>query len=195
MNQELAEKYILHALETQLPATLYYHSVHHTLDVTQAAMQLATAEGITEEEPRKLLRTAALFHDAGFLRTFDEHEAAGCELVHDVLPGFEYSPAQIETICAMITATKLPQAPHSHLAEILCDADLDYLGRPDFEPIANTLFLEFQARQIVAADENAWNRLQEQFLVAHHYWTTTAITNREASKQARLAAIRAKLAS
>lgn len=195
MNLALAEKYILHELETQLPAILYYHSIHHTLDVTQAAMQLATAEGITDEEPRKLLRTAALFHDAGFLRTLNEHETASCELVHDVLPGFNYSPPQIEVICAMIMATRLPQAPESHLAEILCDADLDYLGRPDFEPIAHTLFLEFQARQIIAADENAWNRLQEQFLVAHHYWTATALACREAGKQAHLAAIQAKLAS
>ncbi|WP_022824205.1 HD domain-containing protein [Hymenobacter norwichensis] len=195
MNQELAEKYILHELKTQLPATLYYHSVHHTLDVTHAAMQLATAEGVINEEPRKLLRTAALFHDAGFLRTLNEHEAASCELVHDVLPGFGYSPAQIEAISAMIMATKLPQAPQSHLAEILCDADLDYLGRPDFEPIAHTLFLEFQARQLIAADDNAWNRLQEQFLVAHRYWTKTAIAQREAGKQARLADIRVKLAS
>ena len=195
MNLALAENYILHELETQLPASLYYHSIHHTLDVTQAAMQLATAEGVTEEEPRQLLRTAALFHDAGFLRTLNEHEAAGCELVRDVLPGFDYSTPQIEAICAMIMATRLPQAPESQLAEILCDADLDYLGRPDFEPIAHTLFMEFQARQIIAADEDAWNRLQEQFLVAHHYWTATALANREAGKQARLADIRAKLAS
>ena len=195
MDLELAEKYILHELQVRLPAMLYYHSVHHTLDVTQAAMQLATAEGVTEEEPRKLLRTAALFHDAGFLRTLNEHEAAGCELVHDVLPGFNYTPPQIEDICAMIMATRLPQAPQSHLAKILCDADLDYLGRPDFEPIAHTLFLEFEARQIVPADEDAWNRLQEQFLVAHHYWTATALATREAGKQTQLAAIRQKLAA
>jgi uncharacterized protein len=195
MDLELAEKYILHELQTQLPATLYYHSVHHTLDVTQAAMQLATAEGVTDEETRKLLRTAALYHDSGFLRTLNDHEAAGCALVRDVLPGFNYTPAQIEAICAMIMATQLPQAPQSHLAEILCDADLDYLGRPDFEPIAHTLFLEFQAREIIAADEDAWNRLQEQFLVAHHYWTATAKGCREAAKQARLAEIQVKLAS
>lgn len=194
MDLEQAEKYILHELQTQLPATLYYHSVHHTLDVTQAAMHLATAEGVTDKESCQLLRTAALFHDAGFLRTLNEHEAAGCALVQDVLPGFNYSPAQIEAISAMIMATKLPQAPQSHLAEILCDADLDYLGRPDFEPIAHTLFLEFQARQLIAADENAWNRLQEQFLVAHRYWTKTAIASREAGKQAQLTAIQAKLA-
>lgn len=195
MNVELAEEYIVEALRTQLPAILYYHGVHHTLDVTQAAMQLAAAEGITNETELQLLRTAALYHDTGFLRTFNGHEAEGCALVREVLPRFRYTPAQIDLICEMIMATCLPQDPHSHLAEILCDADLDYLGRPDFEPIARTLFLEFQARQIVTADEDAWNRSQVQFLVQHHYWTATAVAWREAAKQARLAEIRLKLAS
>lgn len=195
MNLALAEKYILQELHTRLPATLYYHSVHHTLDVTQAAMQLATAEGVTDEKARQLLRTAALYHDTGFLRTFDEHEAAGCALVREVLPGFDYTTAEVEAICAMIMATSLPQAPTSHMAEILCDADLDYLGRPDFEPIAHTLFLEFRARQLITDDAQAWNRTQEKFLTAHHYWTATALAQREAGKQAQLAGIRAKLAS
>ncbi|HEX8429133.1 HD domain-containing protein [Hymenobacter sp.] len=195
MNVALAEEYVLLQLRTQLPAILYYHGVHHTLDVTQAAMQLATAEGITDETERQLLRTAALYHDTGFLRTYTGHEAEGCALVREVLPTFDYQPTQIETICAMIMATRLPQDPHSHLAEILCDADLDYLGRPDFEPIAHTLFLEFQARQLVTADEEAWNRSQEQFLAQHHYWTTTATAWREAPKQARLAEIREKLST
>jgi HD superfamily phosphodiesterase len=193
MNLELAEKYIVEKLRTQLPALLHYHSVHHTLDVAQAAMTLATAEGITSETPRQLLRTAALYHDAGFLHAFEGHEAAGCALVQEVLPGFDYTPDQIKSICAMIMATQLPQDPHSHLAEILCDADLDYLGRADFEPVAHTLFLEFEARQLVTADEDAWNRSQEHFLMQHHYWTATAVAWREATKQRHLANIRARL--
>ncbi|UOG75765.1 HD domain-containing protein [Hymenobacter tibetensis] len=193
MNVELAEEYILHELRAHLPAILYYHGVHHTLDVTQAAMQLATAEGITAETDRQLLRTAALYHDTGFLRTFTGHEVEGCTLVREMLPRFEYTATQIDTICEMIMATRLPQDPHSHLAEILCDADLDYLGRPDFEPIAHTLFLEFQARQLITADENAWNRSQEQFLAQHHYWTATAVAWREAAKQERLREVREKL--
>ncbi|WP_375437610.1 HD domain-containing protein [uncultured Hymenobacter sp.] len=195
MKVKLAEEYILARLRTQLPTILYYHGVHHTLDVTQAAMQLATAEGIINKTERQLLRTAALYHDTGFLRTYSGHEAEGCALVREVLPGFDYTPSQIETICAMIMATRLPQDPHSHLAEILCDADLDYLGRPDFEPIARTLFLEFRARHLVTADEDAWNHSQAQFLTQHHYWTATAVAWREGPKQARLAEIREKLSS
>ena len=33
----------------------------------------------------------------------------------------------------------MPQTPKNHLEEIMCDSDLDYLGRQDFYPIAETL--------------------------------------------------------
>ena len=40
-------------------------------------------------------------------------------------------------------ATEIPQNPKTHLEMIMCDADLDYLGRYDFETISNNLYTEF----------------------------------------------------
>ena len=34
----------------------------------------------------------------------------------------------IEIICGIIMATKIPQRPKNYLEEIICDADLNYLG-------------------------------------------------------------------
>ena len=42
---------------------------------------------------------------------------------------------------------------------ILCDADLDYLGRDDFEPIAATLYEELKVRDMVE-DIPAWDGLE-----------------------------------
>lgn len=180
-----AEKFIVDLLRRGLCPTLYYHGLHHTLDVTAVALELAAAEGVADAEALALLRTAALYHDAGFLRTYQGHETASCDLARATLPGFGYAPAQTEQVCAMIMATQFPQHPCSHLAQILCDADLDYLGRPDFEPIASTLFREMAHRQLLA-DEHAWYQLQASFLAQHHYWTCTALARRTAPKQARL---------
>lgn len=194
MNAQAAEAFIVNELRRGLSPTLYYHGLAHTLDVAQAARELAAAEGVTRPETLALLHTAALYHDAGFLRTYQGHEAAGAELVRATLPDFGYSPAQIEEICALILATRYPQEPHSHLAQILCDADLDYLGRPDFVPISTSLFEELTARQLLAG-ERAWFELQAGFLASHRYWTRTAIARRTAPKQARLDHIRALLAA
>ncbi|MBT2559508.1 HD domain-containing protein [Hymenobacter sp. ISL-91] len=191
-----AETYVLNQLRRNLSPSLLYHGLHHTLDVVLQARALARAEEITDTEELALLRTAAYYHDAGFLTTYQGHEEASCALARQVLPGFGYTAPQIELICQLIMATQMPQCPgNSHLARILCDADLDYLGRPaDFWPVSQTLFGELAARGLIA-DETAWLELQVQFLSTHHYWTPTATARREAAKQERLAEVKERLES
>lgn len=195
MDCSRAEAYVLTQLRQHLPPTLYYHGLHHTLDVVERAQALAEAEGIADPEALALLRTAAHYHDSGFMTTYQGHEEAGCELARRMLPGFGYLPAHVELICQLIQATQVPQRPGSlHLARILCDADLDYLGRPDFWPISQTLFEELQARDLIL-DEQTWLRVQEQFLGSHQYWTSSATQWRETEKQARLAEVQERLAA
>ena len=189
MNIADAEQFIISVLASDLSPSLYYHGVHHVLDVVEAADRLARAEGVTDTESLALLKTAALFHDSGFLSAYKGHEEAGCTYVRRVLPDFGYSSAQIETICGLIMATRIPQTPRTHLEEILCDADLDYLGRDDFEPIAHSLYKELRAYNMVA-DELAWNRIQVGFLGSHHYWTQTAINTRQTAKEQHLDVLR-----
>jgi hypothetical protein len=59
------------------------------------------------------------------------------------------------------------------LEQIICDADLDYLGRTDFWLIGNKLFLELKALEILKTDIE-WNRLQKSFLNSHQYFTSSA---------------------
>ena len=175
----------MNLLKNELSKTLFYHGIHHVLDVKEAVQVLAQKENLTGDESLDLLKTAALYHDCGFLDTYQDHEEAGCSIARKVLPDFDFTPEQIETICGMIMATKIPQNPKTHLEEILCDADLDYLGRDDFEPIAQTLFVELKARNIVS-DIAVWNSIQVKFLKSHHYWTKSARESRETMKQKRL---------
>ena len=88
----------------------------------------------------------------------------------------------MDIICGMIMATKIPQTPLTKLEEIICDADLDYFGRDDFFPIANTLFLELKARDFVAS-EYEWNKIQIKFFKQHRYFTDTTKKLRAKQKQ------------
>jgi uncharacterized protein len=185
MNAEKAQKYVLKQLQTRLDSTLFYHGVHHTIDVVNAVMEIARMEGITDPESVLLLWTAALYHDSGFMTTYEGHEEAGCTLAREVLPGFGYNAEQVEKVCGMILATKIPQSPQNTLEMILCDADLDYLGRDDFKYIAATLFEELKARDMVE-DIPAWNAVQVKFLEAHKYWTASEQARRDAAKQQHL---------
>lgn len=180
MNYDAAKIFILDKLENELSDELYYHGLHHTLDVLQVTKELCELENIATYETT-LLKTAALFHDSGFTVQAQEHEKMGCEIVKQHLPRFDYTPIEIEKICGMIMSTKIPQTPKTYLETILADADLDYLGRSDFYTIGESLFKELKAFGIIQ-EEEAWNRIQVKFLEAHHFWTKTNINRREKQK-------------
>ena len=187
------EKFILQKLENELSGNLTYHGLHHTLDVLNAALEIAKVEKISKAEI-KLLRIAVLFHDAGFTRVYKDHEEKGCELAKEILPSFGYSNEEISIICGMIMATKIPQSPKTKLEKIICDADLDYLGRNDFHSISNTLFEEMKI-YVHINDENQWNQIQKNFLEKHHYYTQYGIVKREPQKQMHLEKIKKLLSS
>ena len=193
MDQRAAKTYILARLRAGLSATRTYHSFEHTLDVYASAITIGEQEGITGED-LDLLKTAALFHDAGFLIQDDEHEEGSCTIARAELPRFGYTTTQVERVCDMIRSTKLPQDPQDPLGRILCDADLDYLGRPDFFRIGNALFAEMKSQRMVSS-EREWNELQVRFLSDHRYFTDTNRVLREPVKQENLAAVRRWLAT
>ena len=184
MNYEAVEKMMLQKLQTELPQHLSYHSVTHVKDVLDATISIAASEGVTGAD-LVLLKTAAVFHDSGFLSGAQEHEEKSCDLAMKYLPAYGFTKDQIEQICGMIMATKIPQSPQNHLEEILADADLDYLGRADFFTIGNRLFEELSMFGIVNSAYE-WNLLQIKFLEGHHYFTKTAIQKRKAKKDEHL---------
>ncbi len=188
MQTQLACRYITDELTRNLSPALTYHSVWHTHDVVQQASRIAQAEGITDRELLELLQTAACYHDAGFLRAYEEHEEESCRLAMQVLPAFGYDPAQIRLVCQLIRATRLPQTPATLLEAILCDADLDYLGRDDYAAVSETLLSEWCAYNRLP-DPSQWPTIQRSFLRNHQYFTATNQRLREPHKQAALAKI------
>lgn len=185
---EKTKNFIIDKLSKELPANLYYHGVHHVLDVLNAAEMLGEQEKISDNE-MELVRVAVLFHDSGYIESPKNHEALGCELAKKNLPGFGYESDEIESICGMIMATAYPQKPKNHLEEIVCDADLDYLGRDDFFTIGNNLLKEMSTNGGIRTEDD-WNKLQESFLGSHHYFTKTANLLRNKKKQEHLEKIR-----
>lgn len=188
-----AKLHITKRLKNELPKYLYYHSTEHIKDVYTATKQIAASEGVKGEN-LKLLLIAAMYHDSGFMIQAKNHEKLSCNIVKETLPDFGFSSEQIKKICGMIMATKIPQNPQNHLEEILCDADLDYLGREDFFNIGNHLFEELKTYKIVNTKRD-WNRLQIGFLEQHNYFTKTAIALRKPQKDNYLQLLKEKTKS
>ena len=181
MQLKNAEEFIVTFLQNGLSPLLHYHDLAHTVGVRHSCLSLAREEGIINEDDLVLLQTAALYHDCGFVNVYDHHEEEGCRLAAEILPRFEYNEAQIQVICNMIMKTKLPQNPVTHLEEILCDADLDHLGREDFDDIGKKLYEEWLATG-KHISEKEWNDIQIKFLSTHSYWTASARAKRDQLK-------------
>ena len=179
---------ILTRLERELDPRLGYHNLAHTIDVLEQSQKIAKLEGITNEHELLMLKTAAVFHDSGFLLVYKGHEEKSCEIAAEDVKDF-FDKDDMKKICGMIMATKIPQSPKNLLEQIICDADLDYLGRKDFEPISQNLYKEFITFKIIP-DHIVWDHIQIKFFETHRYFTKTAIEKREKAKLEHLAMLK-----
>lgn len=180
MNITNLADFIVEKMKRELPSTIVYHNVIHTLDVHDAVIRLGALEGLNENEIY-LLRAAALLHDSGVTISFEDHEEHSAEIADECLPAFGFSPGEIEIVKNLIMATKLPQTADTLMKKVICDADLDYLGRADFFVTAQKLRLEWEyaGNKINLSD---WYVIQMNFLRNHKYHTQTAIRLRNARK-------------
>lgn len=185
-------QHVIDKLKKGLSPTLTYHNVGHTLDVLKQAEYIAGKEGIVDENDLLLLKVSALYHDVGFMEVYGGHEEKSCQIALPDLQDFGFDSDQISLIFGMIRATKVPQQPHTLFEEIICDSDLDYLGRNDFFSIGEGLYKEFILQKIVK-DYRDWNLLQIRFLESHHYFTNTSRERRQKTKQIHLEAVKEKV--
>ncbi|MDP3665563.1 MAG: YitT family protein [Sediminibacterium sp.] len=172
MQFEKVQSFVIGKLAKEIPKSLAYHDVHHTKVVIHNTRLIAEIEGITGEELTILL-TASLFHDTGFLESYQEHEKFSCDFARKTLPAFQYDHTQIEWICRLIMTTKMPQSAEDVLGRILCDADLLYLGTDHYFKNAKLLYKELR-NQVIIKSYDEWIQYQVDFMDKHEYYTNMA---------------------
>lgn len=180
---------VLDKLKKELKPSLYYHNYQHTIDVCESVDRLAEMENIRGEE-LVLLQTAALFHDTGFIWRYDNNEELACQYARELLPKFNYSIDQTDYICSMIMATQIPQTPRDLMGMVLCDADLDYIGRGDFFITALRLHREWSENSNRKITFKDWYLKQQSFIIQHEYFTESAKTLRNEKKQHNLSQVK-----
>lgn len=186
-----AERHIIKVLEKGLSPKLHYHSIEHTKDVVRAVERYALLEGVTDEG-LFLLKSAATYHDAGFVEQYEKNEPIGARMADEILPKYGYSEQHIAQIKELIFVTQIPHQPKNKLEEIICDADLDYLGRGDFHEIADRLRRELKEHGKIDSDRK-WDEMQVAFLNMHKYFTASAIQSRQAKKMQNLKEVEERL--
>jgi uncharacterized protein len=182
---------VMQRLRSDLNVKYLYHDSRHTEDVIRQVQEISYREGVSADDIA-LLKLAALYHDLGFLVQRADHESAGVELFMKESEDSDIPEDVKEHISRLIMVTKIPQQPKSLLESIICDADLDYLGREDFPAIAEFLYLELKACGEMS-DRSRWNELQLTFLSAHRYHTESSLKLRSNGLENNIQFVRRRL--
>jgi predicted metal-dependent HD superfamily phosphohydrolase len=188
--------YIRELFRDELPEGIKYHDANHTLHPTKgvvaSANRIAISENISERD-RELLITAAYFHDTGYIREYEKNEPIAARMAGRILKLIGYKPNEVVKVQNMILATDLEHEPKTHVEKILCDADLDHLGREDFFKFDGKLRDGWRSKGIDVSDEAKWYRGTLEFIKKHQYYTESQKKLREKGKQKNIKGLLKKL--
>jgi predicted metal-dependent HD superfamily phosphohydrolase len=180
------DRYIKELFGDELPDGIKFHDADHTLHPTKGvvavANRIALSENISEHD-RELLVAAAYFHDTGYIREYDKNEPIAARMAGRILKLIGYKPNEIEKVQMMILSTDLDREPKTHVEKILCDADLDNLGREDFFKLDGKLREGRRARGIDVSDGAKWYRATLEIIKKHQYYTESQKKLREEGKR------------
>ena len=151
----------------KLPENIEYHGWMHTKTFFDCVCYLAELEEIPKDK-LILLKAAALYHDRGYIKKAGGHEEESAEIARAELPEFGFSEEQIKEIVCLILSTKTPTTPKDRLEMIMCDSDLEALGR-DYFPYVSELL-----RKESGKSKEEWAEIQIRFLKSHRYYTDSA---------------------
>ncbi|MET4080337.1 HD superfamily phosphodiesterase [Pedobacter sp. UYP30] len=186
--------YVTNYYETHNDPKLTYHDFGHTENVVNAATQIGSHHQLKEQDMFMLV-TAAYFHDIGYFDDPKTHEEIGARMAKDFLTEKKVPLEMIAQVQALINSTKMPQAPHTNLEEMLCDADLFHLGLKDFAEKSKKIHAEVAQLVNLNLSKKEWREKDIAFLQSHHFHTGYVKKLLQRQKQKNLDKLEKKVAA
>ncbi len=185
-----AEKMVSELLSSGLKKDHWFHSYEHTFSVRDAALELASAYQLPDEE-LEILHLACLFHDTGFTERYEQHEEVSKKIARQFLKEQAYPSERLKMVEACIEATKPEKIPESLLEKIIKDADLNNLGRKKYMTTIRNLRHEWEVFFDKVVGDEEWYAENLKFLEEHEYYTQAARTKFGPKKLKNMEKIRA----
>lgn len=170
---EQVETYVTNLLLKQLTEDHQYHNLSHTLAVKTACRKLGEEIGLKEAD-LEALEIAALFHDVGFIETYNGHEGVSRRMAQDFLSAKSYPEKQLDKILGCIDVTFMANRPSNTLEEIIRDADLINLGSDGYTTHLNGLRHEWEVFLGQKFDDADWYKMNRKFLASQDFFTEAA---------------------
>ncbi len=168
-----AKEHIEKLLSEKLDEHVKYHNLTHTLAVTEASQDIGKALDFNQEQ-LEVLALAALFHDSGFVETYEGHEAVSQQYAETFLNGHQYPEDKTAQVLHLIGITQKDQMPQTMLDKAMKDADLSNLGREDY--FAHLADLRYEWEHFLGENHSdaQWYKLNHKFVKKHNYYTDAA---------------------
>lgn len=186
------EEYVTTLLSQNLSSNLTFHNLSHTENVVSAVIEIA-AHCLLPPDKFEMVVIAAWFHDCGYTTTYINHEDSSKAIASKYLQSISYPADKINEISDCIEATRYPQKPKTTEAEILCDADLYHLAKPDYNNYQQALrqerYLFFDEKDT----DVAWVNKNCTMLSSHIYFTEYGKDVLQKFKEINLERLRCKM--
>lgn len=162
-----AEKHVVNLLNTHLENAFVYHNLTHTQNVVKKATELADL-GKLDAQSKKLLIVSAWFHDVGFIKSIDGHEAHSAVLAKAFLKKHKCTADEINVVNDLILATKMDFEPKTQLEKFIRDADCAHIGNKNFSNVSELLRKEWELTNLKTLTDSDWINENINFLTKNH---------------------------
>lgn len=188
-----AEDFVQQLFKDKLSDSFSYHNLTHTSSVVEAVKTIAKAQSVTTHE-LELLLLAAWFHDVGYTKGCERHEASGIVIAEGFLREKNYGTDDIAKIAALINATLKAYIPVNDLEKIIRDADYYHLAKKDYLTSSELLKAELQKTMNLEFTDLQWAKENLNFLKSHQFYSDYALQNWQAKKEKNIQRILKRIA-
>lgn len=177
-----AEDFVQRLFKDKLSDSFSYHNFNHTSSVVEAVKTIAKAQSVSEEE-LELLLLAAWFHDVGYTKGCERHEAKSILIAEAFLKERNYNTDDIAKIASLINATLKAYIPVNDLEKIIRDADYYHLANKDYLASSESLKVELKKTMNLDFTDLQWATENLNFLRNHNFYSDYALQYWQVKKE------------
>ena len=164
------EKYTSELIIKKTSENLTYHTIEHTQNVVKNAKLIGQAENFSKDEINILI-ASAWFHDIGYIKTYQGHEAESAKIAVEFLTKRNIDIITCNLVSESIMATVFPHQPTHKISEALCDADFMHIGTKEYFDIAEKLRRELKNAGISKLSKSGFEKDSVQLFNNHTFFT------------------------
>lgn len=171
------EERVFELVNSNKSLNLHFHKNEFIEKVSHQVELLGRSENIQDDELLLLLTAGQLIY-SGLSESYENFENKSVEIAREILPEYGFEEAQINRICNLILASKMPSNPQNILESILIDAKMEFIGRSDYITQVKLLYLE-QKNTLKDFSKDKFMKGQVEMLSGFEFYTTAARRLRE----------------